>query len=346
MLVERRSFLAALAGTFPVARRALPTTAAGRPLHSVRGRLDTLDLGLSLVHEHVLVDFIGADQVSRDRYDADEVFEQVLPQLTALRERGCRTLFEATPAYLGRDPLLLKRLSEASGLQLITNTGYYGAAGDRYVPAHAYRESARKLAARWTKELEDGIEGSGVRPGFLKIGVDSGRLSEIDRKLVKAGALCHLDTGLTIAVHTGDGRAALDILDTLGEQGVAPEAYVWVHAQSESDRPTHDWVARQGAWVELDGVRPGRLQLHVEAVMDLVRRGHLDRLLVSQDAGWYHVGEAGDGNYRPHTFLFDRFVPALKERGLTGEQIETLLVSNPARAFGLRVQRREPSPRR
>jgi phosphotriesterase-related protein len=300
-------------------------------------------MGVARVHEHVLVDFAGAEKVSRSRYDADEAFRTILPRLQELRERGCRTLLECTPAYLGRDPLLLRRLSEASGLHLVTNTGYYGAAGDSAVPRHAYLETPRQLADRWTAEARRGIEGTGIRPGFLKIGVDAGPLSAIDRKLVEAGARCHLDTGLALAIHTGDGTAALEILALLRARGAPPESYVWVHAQNEKDRATLGWAAQEGAWVELDGVGPTTLAAHADAVLDLARRDRLDRVLVSQDAGWYRVGEPGGGSYRPHTFLFDAFLPALRARGLGDGEVRQLLVDNPARAFA--VGRRErPRP--
>lgn len=340
--MRRRAFLGALAGGAASAlapARARPASAAAA-YHGVRGPLDAAALGTTLVHEHVLVDFGGAALASRARYDAEEAFRVALPHLEELRRRGCRTLFECTPAYLGRDPLLLRRLSEASGLQIVTNTGYYGAAADIAVPQHAYAETPRQLAARWTAEFEKGIEGTGVRPGFVKIGVDAGPLSPIDRKLVEAGAHTHLATGLTLAIHTGDGRAAIEIIGVLGGLGVAPEAYVWVHAQSEPDRATRAWAAQQGAWVELDGVSPRSLDAHVEAVLDLHRRNRLDRVLVSQDAGWYHVGEPGGGSYRSHAFLFDAFVPALREAGLGDDGIDALLVRNPAAAFAIRRRAR------
>ncbi|HSD65747.1 MAG TPA: phosphotriesterase, partial [Vicinamibacteria bacterium] len=230
----------------------------------MRGPIAAGELGVTLVHEHVLVDFVGADRVSRSRYDAGEAFRRVLPQLRALKARGCRTLVECTPAYLGRDPLLLRRLSEASGLSILTNTGYYGAGQDRFLPAHALRETPRRLADRWTAEARRGIEGTAVRPGFLKIGVDPGPLSDVDRRLVEAAALCHRETGLTIAVHTGDAAAALDILATLAREGVSPEAWIWVHAGNTSDRPTHERAARLGAWLEFDALSPATLREHVE----------------------------------------------------------------------------------
>jgi phosphotriesterase-related protein len=339
--MKRRAFLATLAAT--AARvPSVATPARGQAvsragtIHTVTGPINARQMGVTLVHEHVLVDFAGAEKASRSRYDAEEAFRTILPHLQDLRKRGCHTLLECTPAYLGRDPLLLRRLSQASGLQMVTNTGYYGAAHDIAVPRHAHAETARQLADRWTAEFHGGIEETGIRPGFVKIGVDAGPLSAIDRKLVEAGALCHLDTGLTLAIHTGDGAAALEILSILKKAGVAPEAYVWVHPQNEKDRATHSRVAQQGAWVEFDGVSPQGLEAHVEAVVDLFHRHQLDRVLVSQDAGWYHVGEPGGGAYRPHTLLFDAFVPALRVRGIDDAGTRTLLVENPARAFAIR----------
>ena len=343
----RRAFISASAAA--VARvltgptRSFSAAPSLGTIHTVRGPIDVARMGVTLVHEHVLVDFAGAEKASRSRYGADEAFRVILPHLQELRRRGGETLLECTPAYLGRDPLLLRRLSEASGLHIVTNTGYYGAAKDIAVPKHAYAETARQLAARWTAEFRNGIEGTGIRPGFVKIGVEAGPLSEIDGKLVEAGALCHLETGLTLAIHTGDGTAAREIVEILKARGVSPEAYSWVHAQNETDRATLTWAAQQGTWVELDGVGPKSLESHADVVVDLFRRDRLDRVLVSQDAGWYHVGEAGGGTYRPHTLLFDAFVPALRARGLEDAEIRSLLVTNPARAFAVRRRPRGPA---
>src|SRR5262249_51191179 len=158
--------------------------------------------------------------------DPDEVFLKALPYLHQVKTAGCHTLVDCTPAYIGRDAGLLNRLSQASGLQIITNTGFYGAAHGKYVPTFAYRETAGQLAKQWVKEFEDGIPRSGVRPGIIKIGVNSGSLSEIDIKLVKAAAIAHRKTGLTIASHTGDGIAAMAQISTLKSEGVLPQSFI------------------------------------------------------------------------------------------------------------------------
>src|SRR5512135_3611425 len=195
----RREFLLSVAGFGLALPRWTASLSEPEVAMTVRGPVPAQDLGMTLMHEHVMVDFIGAAQVAKDRYDPDEVFRVVLPHLASIRSLGCRTLVECTPAYLGRDPVLLTRLSGASGVRLVTNTGYYGASGGKYLPREAYQESAEQLAQRWVDEFEKGIEGTEIRPGIIKIGVNKGPLSAIDAKLARAAALAHKATGLTIA---------------------------------------------------------------------------------------------------------------------------------------------------
>ena len=336
--LSRRELLAtALSVTGACATR--PSGGGGTEGHA-RGRIDTVrgpvgrdQLGLTLMHEHVLVDFIGAAQVSPSRYDPQEVFAVVLPQLQEARRLGCRTLVECTPAYLGRDPRLLRRLSEASGMHILSNTGYYGAAKDKHLPPHAFTETAEQLAARWIREWKHGIDGTDIKPAFMKIGVDEAPLSDVDAKLVRAAALTHRSTGLPIAAHTGSGTAAMEELGILDHAGVPLSAFIWVHAHSERDAAFHVRAATRGAWVEFDGISAQSVARHVELVQRMKADGLLDRVLVSHDAGWYRVGEPRGGQFRPYDTLFTAFVPALKASGFSDREIQQLLVDNPRRAL-------------
>jgi phosphotriesterase-related protein len=285
-----------------------------------------------------MVDFIGADKVSRDRYDPEQVFTTALPHLKRVAELGCRTFVDCTPAWLGRDVSVLHRLSAATGLNIITNTGYYGARKHAFIPAHAFKESAAQLAGRWTLEFERGIDGSRIKPGVIKIGVDTGPLSEINAKLVAAAALTHLRTGLTIGSHTGDGIAAMRQLDILEERGVSPKAFIWIHAQNEKDKELHIRAAKRGCWVEFDGVNTGSVERHLDLVKSMAEAGFLDRTLISMDAGWYHIGEPGGGNYRGYESLFTDFLPALR-KVFSEAQVERLIVGAPQQALALRVRR-------
>lgn len=336
-LTRRAVLAAATAAGLQLAR---PRGAAARHkpvIMTVSGPIAPEKLGVCLPHEHVLVDFIGADRVSRNRYDAQEAFEVVLPHLRQLRALGCQSLAECTPALIGRDPALLLRLAEASGVQLVTNTGYYAAAGGKFLPKSFAQATARELANLWIAEFRQGIEGTGVRPGFIKIGVDAGALNEQAKKLLEAAALAQRETGLTIAAHTGDGTAALEQLALLGGMKAPLDQFIWVHAQNEADTARHAAAAERGAWVEFDGVGPETLERHVAMVRGMKEKGLLSRVLISHDAGWYNVGEPRGGTFRPYNVLFENFLPALRKAGLTDAELRQLTVDHPREALTIRA---------
>jgi predicted metal-dependent phosphotriesterase family hydrolase len=343
--MDRRDFLR-IAACAVVAPRACDIRAQEPPavapdgsvVMTVRGPRPATELGITLPHEHVLVDFIGAAEVSPARYDASAAFAKIKPFLERVRGLGCTAMFECTPAYLGRDVRLLVRLSTATGVTLVTNTGYYAARQDKFLPAHAAGEDADALAARWLREWTDGIDGTKVRPGFVKLGFDAGPLSRSSRKLVQAAARTHRASGLTIAAHSGDDVAAREQLTILQYEGVRPEAWVWVHAQNAKDVKAHAEIARAGAWLSFDGIAPNSIPRYVQLVTAMKEEGFLRQVLISQDAGWYRPGEPEGGRFRDYDALFRAFLPALRRAGITEEEIRLLTVTNPARAFAVRMR--------
>lgn len=311
-------------------------------IQTVRGPIPTDQLGQTLIHEHILVDFIGADSTGYHRWDREEVVEEVLPYLQEIKALGYETLIECTPAYLGRDPRLLKTLSELSGLQILTNTGYYGARNNIFVPEHAFSETADQLANRWTREWEQGIEDTGIKPGFMKISVDQDSvLSPTHQKLIRAAGMTHRATGLTIASHTLLAVPAFQQLEILREERVAPEAFIWVHAQAEEDLSEHVRAARLGAWISLDNVNADQIDRYVAMLQNLKDHGLLNRALISHDAGWYSPGEEKGGDFRGYTDISQHLLPALREAGFSDSDIEQLLVQNPVEAFRIRTRLRE-----
>ena len=142
-----------------------------------------------------------------------------------------------------------------------------------------------------------------------------------------ASVLVH-ETGLTIASHTGDGAAAVEQLEIVTGERVSPAKFVWVHAQNEPDHGIHEKVANAGAWVEFDGIGPKTVEVHLECVRFLAAKGLLKRTLVSQDSGWYHVGEPGGGEFRGYTYLYTHFLPRLKQA-----EVPMLMWENPHAAF-------------
>ena len=333
--MHRRTFLHLAAGI--AAATTVRSGDLAPVIQTVRGPIPASALGRTLPHEHVLVDFVGADVIGPGRYEADKVFAAALPHLRRIQQLGAQALFEATPDFIGRDPRLLARLSEASGLHLVTNTGLYGARQNKFLPAYAHQESAAQLAARWIAEARDGIDGTAVRPGFIKSGVDGEpKLSPVHRKLVAAAALTHAATGLTVAVHTGRGPG-LEQLDVLREQGVGPAAYVWIHAQGARDDELFA-AADRGAWLSFDGLNRPTVKRHLTLCQEMKRRGHLGRVLLSHDAGWYDPAKPDGGTFRPFDLLFTTFLPLLRENGFSDTEIDQLTIRNPAAAYSVRVR--------
>ncbi len=311
---------------------------SGPQIMTVNGPVDSEKIGVTLSHEHILVDFIGAAQYNPVRWDRKDVVEAILPYLIEIKQLGCKSLFEFTPEFLGRDPLLLKDLSRLSGLNIITNTGYYGAVDNKYLPQSAFSASAQELSEVWVHEFKQGIKGTGIRPGFIKISVNPESLSDLHRKLVEAAAITHLHTGLTITSHTGPSRPAFEQLDMLQKLGVHGSAFVWVHAQNEKDKTAYFNAIQRGAWISLDGVEESNLDEYIEILQLMKERGFLDQILISQDAGWYEPGKPWNGPVRDYTVIFKQLIPKLKVSGFNQQDIKQLFENNPQKAFSIKVR--------
>lgn len=306
---------------------------------TVNGPIAATQMGTALIHEHILVDFIGANVITPDRWDRDEVMDKILPFLDEAVAVGCKTFVDCTPNYLGRDAELLKNLSTTARINIITNTGYYGGSDEKFLPSHAFEESADKLANRWGAEYKFGIDKTGIKPGFIKISVNNGPLSEMSKKLITAAAITHIRSGLTIASHTGPYTPALEQIQILKKAKVSPSAFIWVHAQTEKDRSTYVAAAKEGAWVSLDGLNEDNVTEYVEIISFIKKENMLHRLLVSHDAGWYEPGKPGGGVIRGYTTLFKKLIPALESSGFDDASIRQVIQTNPMNAFGIAIKR-------
>jgi phosphotriesterase-related protein len=319
------------------------TPAPEQVIMTVDGPVPASKMGMTLSHEHVLVDFIGADSTGYFRWDKQEVADRVIPFLNELKKWNVGTLVECTPSYLGRDPRLLKMLSDKSGIQLVTNTGFYGARNNLFLPSKFFDLSAEELAHIWIGEFENGIEGSSVKPGFIKIGVDANEsLSPEHLKLVHAAALTHQQTGLVIASHTGPDAPAFEQITILQSYNIHPSAFIWVHAQLGS-LEGNIRAAQMGAWVSLDNVNlerePGSkydIAWYAHRISMMKQAGFLNRVLISHDAGWYKPGEENGGSFRGFTAIFTDLIPALEKLGFSSKDIEQLLEVNPHNAFSIK----------
>lgn len=325
--MTRRSFLVWSAG-------AASAGAQTFTIETVTGPVAARDLGLTLMHEHVVTDLRAPDERAPHDYDRADAVRSATPHLERARAAGVRTLVEPTPIWIGRDAAALRELSEATGVRIVCATGIYGAAEQRFIPPFAREEAVERLAERYVEEHERGIGRTGVRPGLIKTGVNRETpLPEIERKLVRAAASASRRTGLTTASHSGPAAPVWEQLRILDEVGLPRRSFIWVHAQNEQDPAQRRLLAAEGVWVELDGISERSAERHLEAVKDLAYAGFLDRTLISQDAGWYRPGAERASKYRGYDFLPTRFVAMLREAGFSRAEIDRLLIGNPARAL-------------
>ncbi len=323
---------------------------ADQVIHTVNGNLAPQDLGLTLIHEHVFLDWTPADSMNRDLWNDDEAFEVILPYLQEMVSVGVESFLECTPAYLGRNPMLLQRLSNETGLQILTNTGFYAARNQQHIPTYLKQQTSKQISQIWIDECHHGIDKTGIKPGFIKIGVDSkDQLDSLDIKIVEAAAMTHLATGLTIVGHTGTDTTAIQQIKILRNFGVDPSAFVWTHAQRGTSEG-HLHLAREGVWISLDGLgwipesitdQSGLVQ-YITFLQNLKENDLLNRTLISHDAGWYTVGNEDQSTYKRYTTIFEVLIPALHKEGFTQQDIDQMLIQNPREAYTLAVRAMKP----
>lgn len=299
-------------------------------IYTVRGPISPTEMGICLPHEHVMVDFIGAELTTPERWQVADVVARMEPYLQALVAQGAESFVDCTPDYLGRDVEVLRQLSERIGLHILTNTGWYKMP---CLPKRAFENSAEQIAGEWIAEWHKGIGQSGIKPGFIKIAVNPGKLEEVQRKIVTAAAQTHLSSGLVVACHTGEAAAARESLDIVEAAKMNPARYIIVHADQIASFVDHVALFRRGAWLEYDALGTRPLASDVSLVKRALDAGYGDQILLSQDAGWYNVGQADGGQVRPFTGLLGEIIPALAQAGVDQATIAKLTVQNPARAF-------------
>jgi phosphotriesterase-related protein len=141
-------------------------------------------------------------------------------------------------------------------------------------------------------------------------------------------------TGAAIACHSANGIDGLHLLQILSEEGTDPNRPIVLHSDIEEDTKCHLQIARSGAWVEY-GLREETAERTLSLMQLMLDNGFGDQILLSQDVGWYNVGEPRGADIRGLGYLVREFVPLVVEKGFSRELVDKILVENPARAFQL-----------
>jgi len=299
---------------------------------TVKGPVSPGNLGLTLPHEHVFSIF-GKSPVRYPDYNQEKLMDSVVPYLNKLKSLGVKSIVDATAAYFGRHPELLKSISDETGINIITNTGYYAASGDKYVPKHAYNEDAMKISERWIFESQNSIDGTEIYPGFIKTAIDDGPVSDIDKKLIRAAALAHKTSGLVIQTHTGKNvQGAFEVLDVLAGNGVNPEAWIWIHAHHVGQPEDLMRAAKKGAWISFDGINEERSPHILKMTKHFKDEGLLNKILYSHDGNSFRRDETR----KDYHYLLTGFKEQFVTSGFGENDFVQITEKNPANAFAIK----------
>jgi len=292
-------------------------------------------LGIVLPHEHIFTDLRGPTTLGYGQADAADVVRVMSPLLAGAREKGVGVLIECTSIGVGRNVAIVAQVAEASGLPVVVPTGVYGRAN--FAPLEHRNMTEDELTTLFISEIHDGIEGTGIKAGFIKIATDDGPMNALLEKILRAAGRAASETGAAVASHTPVGSNAVRQVDIL--ESIDPAIrFIWVHAQNESNRNLHLQLAARGVYIEFDslGWNPSQDSTYIAAIKNLLAAGHGDRILLSHDAGWYQPGQANGGTQKPFTYLIDTFILKLRDAGVDDATIRMITQTNPVRAFGFK----------
>jgi phosphotriesterase-related protein len=314
-------------------------------VETVRGPVDADSLGRTLMHEHV---FVLNEEVRRNYpadWGEDDRVDDAINKLNALAARGCQTIVDPTVLGLGRDIHRIRRVADGTELNIIVATGLYTY---NEVPLYfKFRtpgaDGVDPMTRLFVEDITSGITGTGVKAAFLKCAIDDQGLTPGVERVMRAVGRAHAETGAPVTVHThphsGTGRDAVRVLR---EEGADLTKVVLGHSGDSTDLDYLAELADAGCLLGMDRfgldiITP--FEDRVDTVAAMCSRGYAGSMVLSHDASCYIdwfppevIPLFAPAWHFEH--LFDDVLPALRSRGVTEAQIETMLVDNPRRYFG------------
>ena len=309
-------------------------------VNTVLGPVDTADLGFTLSHEHVGTNAAGLRHTYPEIINRPALKEQAVAAFKDAYAEGGRTMIEVSTFDLGRDIELIQEVSRESGVQVIAATGNHLA-----VPRPFGEVSPDVIAAMYVREIKEGIEGTGIKAGIIKVASDRGGVTQPQENVLRAAALTHKQTGIPISTHTwSPDRVGDQQVRILEEEGVDLNRVYIGHSSDDTDMGYLLGLLAKGVWLGMDRYPGGRdpstpnWEVRTEIVKKLIDEGHCGRIMLSHD---YSVPKA---RYMPEeqearraanpdgfNFIGRYVLPRLKDLGATDQDIHTMMVDTPRR---------------
>ncbi len=300
---------------------------------TVLGPIAPEQMGITQTHEHLFID--AMDHYSSYEFVIDDE-DVVAQELTEFTNRGGKTICDVTTDEIGRNPEGLVRMSRRTGIHVVMGCGFYRDFG---YPKIVQELTSRELADLLVREIEVGVRDTGVRSGFIgEIGTGRHYVKPAEERVFRAAALAQQQTGVVGSTHTTRwGTLALEQIAMLREFGVEPSRIIIGHLGDRIGVKHLLPIAEQGVYVEVDNIGYLDYQpewVRADNVAALVKEGFGDRVLLSEDiCSLNHLKYGGGKGYG---YLLETFVPLLRQRDVSDEAIDRILITNPARAFSRR----------
>ena len=295
---------------------------------TVLGPVASGELGVTLPHEHLVID-LTRQVIQGGRINDLGLLENELSAFAAI---GGKTLVDCTTREIGRDPLALQALSRATGVNIVMGCGFYR---EPYISREWIdARDAQELAQELVDEIEHGVDGTDIRPGVIgEIGSEKS-ITALEERVLRAVARAHRQTGLTITTHTARWPNGLKQIEILKAEGADPRRVIIGHCDTVPSPDYHAAIAAEGAYVQFDTIRGDNTydtELRLDFISSMIRRGHIDKVLLSHDICLRtHLRALGGPGY---TYVPTTLTDHLRQRGLGADELHLLLVENPRRAL-------------
>lgn len=323
-------------------------------VQTVTGPVDAAELGRTLVHEHIRISWPGEELDPTYSWDRASAVSLAVDKMAELIDAGFRTFVDPCPIELGRDPELYAEIAQRSGMRIVCTTGFYTEYQAMGIPYYWRARDPEQIAEFYMDELTDGVGDTGIRPGAIKAatGLD---VTSAERRVLTGAALAQQEAGVAIITHTESSRQGDTQQDIFDGAGADLGRVLIGHQDEQVDVAPIRKLAERGTFVGIDRIGLELLapdDRRADHVASLVHDGLTSHVCLSQDhictltaprASIYIPPEHREARAaraeeiawqvtgRPYTYLVTDFVPMLLERGVTDDDVETMLVDNPRR---------------
>jgi predicted metal-dependent phosphotriesterase family hydrolase len=309
---------------------------------SVLGLIRNADLGFCHSHEHLFIaEGIPAQINPALRIDD---YEKTIQELLLYKQVGGKAIVDAQPLGCGRMATLLLEASRESGIHIIASTGFHKLAF--YSNNHWIRSfDESKLTEIFIQELTVGmfdhtddaepVTTSNAKAGIIKTAMDEERMNDAEKKWFRAAAKAAIETGAPIMCHIESSEQAVEIVRFYQHLGVNNEQIIICHLDRKLDRiDVHKQLAEQGIYLEYDTI--GRFKYHSDEeeahfIKQMVDCGFEDSILLGLDTTRERLKSYGAAVGLDHLSI--RFIPLLRNLGISEIAIHKIMIDNPAKAF-------------